>query len=104
ASRETVLSSLEPRERATTEKEAELEAHERKLRREAERQAETSKRLDRHASDLAERERALARLGQTLMARRDGEHASEPAKDVEIAFSEGIEALSAAARSIRRPR
>jgi hypothetical protein len=38
------------------------------------------------------------------MARRDGEHASEPTKDVEIAFSEGIEALSAAARSIRRPR
>ena len=99
-----MLSSLEPRERAHADKEVELEAQERKLRREGERQAETSKRLDRHASDLAERERALARLGQTLLDRRDGEHVSEQTQDLEIAFAEGIEALSAASRSIRRPR
>ena len=73
--------------------------HGRKLRREGERQTKTAERLDRHAADLVERERALARLGQSL-ARRDGDNGPEPKPEPEIAFSEGIEALGEAAKAI----
>jgi hypothetical protein len=96
------LTELEPRERAATAKEEELESRERKLTREAERQRKTAERLDRHAADLAERERALARLGQSLLARRDGEVKTEPPPEpVDLAFTKGLEALSAAARTLR---
>jgi Skp family chaperone for outer membrane proteins len=97
-----VLAELEPRERAVETSEEELAAKERKLRREGERQTKTAERLDRHAADLVERERALARLGQSLLARRDGDHGSEPKPEPEIAFTEGIEALGAAAKTIRK--
>ena len=91
--------------RAAETKEEELAARERKLAREAERQAKTTKRLEHHAQDLAERERALARLGQSLLARRDGEPMTEPAAPkptpAEVHFSEGLEALKAASKAIR---
>ena len=72
------------------------------MRREGERQAKTAERLDRHSADLVERERALTRLGQSLLARRDGDHAAVPKPEVEIAFAEGIEALGAAAEATHR--
>ena len=98
------MAELEPRERATGTKEAELTAKERKLKREGERQEQTAARLDRHAADLAERERALARLGQSLLERRGDGASKKVADEVEIAFSEGFEALGAASKSIRRDR
>ena len=103
--REAAVAELEPREQAVTAKEEELDTRERRLKREAERQQQVAERLDRHAADLAERERALARLGQSLLERRgSGDAASTAVDDVEIAFSEGFAALSAAAKSIRRER
>lgn len=104
ARREAAVAELEPRERAVSAKEEELDKRERRLKRDSERQEQAADRLDRHAVDLAERERALSRLGQALLERRGGDVASTAVDDVEIAFSEGFEALSAAARSIRRER
>jgi len=82
-------------------REDELETRELKLRRVTERQKDAADRLERQAADLAERERALARLGQTLLARRDGDAPPEARTETEIPFSQGLEALSDAARSIR---
>ncbi|HXV03071.1 MAG TPA: hypothetical protein VFP24_05820, partial [Gaiellaceae bacterium] len=85
----------------------ELDRREKKQKREAERQEQTAERLDRHAEDLTERERALARLGQSLLSRRSENGAAEPEpqpvahKPRESSFSDGIAALSAAAKSIR---
>jgi chromosome segregation ATPase len=100
--REAEVADLEPREHTVAVKADELAAWERKLTREAERQRKTADRLDRHGVDLAERERALARLGQSLLSRRDGETAPEPRPAPKsVAFTEGLEALRAAAKSVR---
>ena len=80
----------------------ELATREKRVRRDEERQQTATERLERHSADLAEREQALARLGQSLLSRRDGEQAplqQEAARDAP--FVEGFDALNAAARSER---
>src|SRR5919108_701036 len=81
---------------------AELEAREKRVARDEERQRVAAERLERHAADVAVREQALARLGQSLLARRDGERREVPEPPpAAVAFEEGLGALSAAARSKR---
>ena len=70
------------------------------LRKDEQRQAAATERLERHSADLAEREQALARLGQSLLSRRNGEtvHVEETAP---ATFAEGLDALSAASRTLQ---
>jgi DNA repair exonuclease SbcCD ATPase subunit len=75
----------------------ELEARERRVRKGEERQRATAERLERHSADLTEREQALARLGQSLLSRRDGD--GTPVEEAtESTFVEGLDALRASTR------
>jgi alkylhydroperoxidase family enzyme len=71
---------------------------EKRVRKDEERQQAAAERLERHSADLAEREQALARLGQSLLSRRNGDAipVDEPAT---ATFAEGFDALSAASRT-----
>jgi hypothetical protein len=64
-----------------------------------ERQKATAERLERHAADVAEREQALARLGQTLLSRRGEDGVVVVPEAPAASFEEGLSALGAAARS-----